>query len=244
MSKHSRPNSKRTEGELTLSGVLTAHKLPKTDVVKITAHDEIAIAIREGLTAHGRGDHSEALRVCDDFGLSTTADILDGGQTVYEMKGPSPQGESGCGVVAKILAEAISKREGTKWTADEENPQGPECGVDWWISTPGKRWPVQVTRTAGHNIWRALGKQGVAREALSDEGKAVTELQAAVERKMASGDPKTILALDARFPGVHAFRRVTEQFERLYGRELKARIKFAQVWVVGATAEMTTRVDQ
>lgn len=178
-----------------------------------------------------------------DCTVITTARLERTGAGSYTIAGPPSHNEHGGQPVATILACRLSQS-GVVWTADLEEAKGPERGIDWWIrSNQGHALGLQVTRVVPQKHLAAVGRTGRAEEPLASIDSAVEDLWAAIERKRTHADPKILLALDARHPGFHTLPAVIDAFRSRFSDELQREIRYREVWVVGLTVELTSRLS-
>jgi hypothetical protein len=206
---------------------------------RIHCQDSISVNLDENSLVQGTDRKGEVRHIAHcDAAFHSITDLSDD-VADFRMHGPPHRGEYGNKEVCVMLAQAITFVTGTVWSADQETPSDGRPWVDWIIRNEnGQSWDVQVTRVGLEALGSALGagKDVSGRQTFSQ---AATEIWPAIERKLSSQDPRTILALNIRYPGSHGFEPVVETFWQTYRTELQRRVRFAQVWLVGYTLETT-----
>jgi hypothetical protein len=176
-----------------------------------------------------------------DGPLNTRAQQADAGLS-FEMSGRPPRKEDGTDHVCIRLAQALERSTGLIWSAEPLAPSAPETGVDGFVvGGDGQRIGVQVTRVGQEARWAETGRHGTASGFTTIE-QAATDIWRAIGGKLLAQDPTVILALHGGEPGYYGFLNVVQAFERLYGTELRRKIVFGQVWLIGYTERTTARL--
>jgi hypothetical protein len=99
---------------------------------------------------------TEAIRILDDQGRSSTTDLDDRGMLRYSIEGPSSTGESGTLEVCSIFIERLNQ-DGSHW-GKPHPPEGREVGIDCETTDGTSKLNIQVTRAADFQLWRILGR--------------------------------------------------------------------------------------
>jgi hypothetical protein len=176
-----------------------------------------------------------------DGPMVTSAEVLDD-QAMFKMTGRPPHKEEGTKEVCIRLAEALSHATGKIWTAEDNAPQGPERGVDWFLfEADGQRKPIQVTRVGPRSRWQKVGSTGTA-TGIDSADEAAADIWAAIERKLITQDPGTILALHSGQPGHYGFPTFVESFQRTFESQLINLVKYSEVWLVGYSVKTSYRL--
>lgn len=176
-----------------------------------------------------------------DGPMETWAEIGESAEIRFQMGGKPPQNEDGSQRVARQLADALAMRDGKPWTAAATAPTGPERGIDWnLIDSSGVERPVQITRVGPSERWSRIRTNAVRGTVTVSQ--AAQEIAGAIRRKVPSQDARTILALSTGQPGYYGFTDVIAEFKRAWLPQLASSLRFAEVWLVGYSAETTFAV--
>jgi hypothetical protein len=172
-----------------------------------------------------------------DCGFVTVADAAQSGDFRFGMTGRPPQNEQDTRDIAITLAEVLSRSDGKSWEADPKSPER-EDGTDWFLRSAGDELPIQVTRVAPQKRWDTLGANREV-DGNASASDAAAEMWAAIERKLPQQDERTVLALNIRHPGFHAFPAALQEFVVVYGTRLRGEVRYAQVWAIGYGPELS-----
>ena len=187
-------------------------------------------------------DGTEATRVIDRQGRSTTTDLDSDGSITFSIEGRPPQNETGNLIPCRILIERLNA-DGNQWGAPS-NPKGEEDGVDCIAHHQSDELRMQVTRVARQELWRELATTGFAKKNPSVEN-LVSDLREAVRKKetLAIEQRKKItLVLDAVDHPSYTYSTIVENFKKKYRIEIR-KLGFEAIWLIGPTIEMTARLD-
>jgi hypothetical protein len=187
-------------------------------------------------------DGTEATRVADSQGRSTTADLNADGSIHHSIKGIAPHGETDNLIPCNILVEHLNMN-GEKW-GTPKNRTGEEDGVDCVACNGTQELRMQVTRVARQEVWRELATSGSTKKHTTVLN-LVNDLREAVRKKEALSTEqrkRITLVLDAvDFPN-YTYPHVVESFRKSYGVEVQG-LCFKAIWLAGPLAEMTARLD-
>lgn len=183
-------------------------------------------------------DGSEAVQMADSKGRSAEADVELDGSVRYAVTGTSPQNEDGVDDVCTILMQRLNQK-GGRWT-DLQTGTG---DVDRVARDGQQTLAMQVTRAATR-IWQTLGTTGRVDVGATIEILAA-EMWAAIQKKSDRIPPKQrpglVLVLDARETAAQSFPVVVAAFRKRFGEKLRL-LGFKDVWLVGPTHELTSRL--
>lgn len=187
-------------------------------------------------------DGTEATRVADSQGRSTSADLNVDRLIKFSIQGTPPRGEAGNLEPCKILIERLNQ-DGEHW-GQPENRNGEEDGIDCIAKDGQHHLRMQVTRVAGQHIWHKLGSSKSVTGDSSIEH-MTSDLCKAIEKKenLSYGQrSRIVLVLDAIDSPGHTYPLVVKSFRQKYCFEIQ-KLNFEAIWVVGPTSEMTTQLD-
>jgi len=227
---------------------LVAHKFPKGHEspprpLEVRADD--CVRLGERLVVHGSGELTEAVRVTDSEGQSSAADLYADGAATFAIQGRSRQGEEGNVQICRILIERVN-RDGAHWGDPTTVKDLARQEVDCEARDGNEVLEIQVTRAEiNEHIWKTLSRDRDVSGGYRTADEAADALRDAIIPKGnmdKSRRAKLILALDATETASHAFRPVVDSFRRRYG-EWARQLCFKGIWVVGPTADLTSRLD-
>ncbi len=207
---------KKLEGSSSTSGRLVARKISK--------------------------DGTEAIRVADDQGRSSAADVDDKGNIQTSIKGPSPRGEEGALNACALLIERLNL-EGSNWSKPSR-PVGNDRGIDCESADGEKKLQIQVTRLNDSAMWAALARDGSVKRPNTIDS-AADDLRRAISHKEdipSSIRSEVTLAIDAIDTSAHIVQTVAEQFKKKYGSDVGS-LGFHSIWVVGPVVRLVFRLD-
>jgi hypothetical protein len=199
-------------------------------------------------------DHASVVKMQDDAvvgyaeskrdGLLIGADELESGEVSGRISGDPPRGEDDTLVAANILVAALNA-EGANWGAVTLSSDPADCEASS-ATDPPKRLLIQVVRaTTDNEYWRRLARDGSATRAQSAELFA-TQLNDAIIHKATrysvAARARLLLALDANRLPEFALTSV-RQIAGHRTRDARLAAGFADVWVVGPTAELSYRLS-
>jgi len=247
--------SSRSLAERTLSALertvcrLVAHKLPRRPdllsfPIEVRVSDSIP-EIGERIVLYGSGELTEAIRVSDSEGQSSGADRFENGTVTFAIQGRSRQGEEGNVAICRILIERLN-RDGGHWGEPTAVKDQGRKEVDCEARSPNGILEIQVTRAeTNQQVWRTLSKEREVQAGPQTADQTADALRESIQAKEnldKSRRAKLILALDATETASHAFRPVIESFRRRHSERAR-RLGFGGIWVVGPTADLTSRLD-
>lgn len=188
-------------------------------------------------------DKTEAIRVVDEQGRSSEADVNQQGNLSHSITGKSPRGREGEDVVSGLLVEHLNKnKEGEKWRTPIRVEH--EHGVDYETTDGRDKLEIQVTRLPDESMWMKLGRTGTFSKNTTIE-KAADDLREAIRHKesIPARQRSTLtVAIDAMDTSGHAVPAVATVFRQRYGAEVQ-RLGFQSIWVVGPIVDLVEQLD-
>jgi hypothetical protein len=184
----------------------------------------------------------QAIRVVDDDGRSSAADLQPNGFWRQSIEGRPPDTEEGTLPACQRLVARLRMDPGSWSDPAPSDEQGIDCITD----NGRKQVFLQVVRPVDAKIYQTLDRDGRFEDekhicALADD------LRQAVEHKNKKHFPRgrqdTILAIDLRDFAAHALREVVENFRHRYGTEV-ASLGFMSIWAVGPLEQYVFRLDE
>lgn len=244
--KRPRVTTKTLDSQITPTGRLIAHKLPKKDIKRTNEEEAI---YDQGVVILKKGEVTEAIRISGSKGQSISADTHEDGSVDFSIGGKSRQGEVGVTEICQTLVSRLNQDE-AKWGKPIDVATAPGRRVDdidCMACDGPKSLKTQVTRAERDpKLWEKLNTINEVNKRTTSEEMA-TALKAAIQtkaNKLSSQQRKElILALDATETPSHAFQPVIDSFRNKYGKWAVEQ-GFQGIWVVGPNVTLTSRLDE
>lgn len=188
-------------------------------------------------------DNSRSSLRMERDGLRGSVDVNADGSMASSLIGQPPDGELGEHLVCLHLVEHLNQ-EGGSWGAltFAIKDARKERGVDGWChNLTGAKLQIQVTHADGE-VWARLNQAGSVSAVETSTAPVLEAMVGAIENKRLHASADVVLALDATMSALAVMPAVIQDFRREHGT-WAADVGYAEVWVVGPTADNVFRLD-